>query len=492
MDQITGFSPVRLPLDQLNARGKIDRGAVYLSFLAVLAIYFLIWPVWRAQFPLEIWLTEGFNTYHQDAAASGFQLYPPPDSLVGNNYPPLSFYTIGWLGKIFGDSLYVGRALSIVGLLCVAGEIFLCVRILTGSITGAAIGALWYVAIMSHNSAVYVGANDPQLAGEAIMGAALAWFLARDKGEMPATPALLLMVVGGFWKHNMIGIPLTAVAWLLIRGGRRSFRPLLIVVAAIVSGLLLCGALFGRVFFEDMLGPRAYGWGGVLMNVGHLQWSAPAFAIWASWAIGDRASKQARFTALLVSIGLAACLLQWTGEGVGGNAEFDLIVALGIATGVTFARMETARLARYIRANYLRDIMMAILLLRLVATDRQESALVLLSSEFRSYFHSGQQAVSREAAVVAKIPGNVFCSNKIVCRLAGKPFVVDDYKVEEMVATRRFTSDFLTETLQHRSITTFTNDPMTRASAPKPRSQKCGAQANATLRSQAAACRLCW
>jgi hypothetical protein len=269
MDQITGFSPVRLPLDQLNARGKIDRGAVYLSFLAALAIYFLIWPVWRAQFPLEIWLTEGFNAYHQDAAASGFQLYPPPDSLVGNNYPPLSFYTIGWLGKIFGDSLYVGRALSIVGLLCVAGEIFLCVRILTGSITGAAIGALWYVAIMSHNSAVYVGANDPQLAGEAIMGAALAWFLARDKGEMPATPALLLMVVGGFWKHNMIGIPLTAVAWLLIRGGRRSFRPLLIVVAAIVSGLLLCGALFGRVFFEDMLGPRAYGWGGVLMNVGH-------------------------------------------------------------------------------------------------------------------------------------------------------------------------------------------------------------------------------
>src|SRR5258708_35553309 len=166
----------------------------------------------------------------------------------------------------------------------------------------------------------------------------------------------------------------------------------------------------------------------------------------------------------MVTIWLAACILQWTGDGVSGNAEFDLIIALGVATGVTFARMETARLARYIRANYLRDMMMVILLLRLIATDRQEPTLLLLSPEFRSYFYSGQQAVLKDAAAVAQIPGNVFCSNKIVCRLAGKPFAVDDFKVEQMVATGRFTSDFLAETLKHRSITTFKNDPMTRAS----------------------------
>jgi hypothetical protein len=77
-------------------------------------------------------------------------------------------------------------------------------------------------------------------------------------------------------------------------------------------------------------------------------------------------------------------LLQWTGDGVSGNAEFDLIIALGVGVGVTSARMETAWLARYIRANYLRDMMLVMLLVRLVATDRQESALVLLSPEFRS------------------------------------------------------------------------------------------------------------
>src|SRR5258708_497815 len=36
------------------------------DFFGCFAIYFLIWPIWRAQFPLEIWLTEGWNAYLQD------------------------------------------------------------------------------------------------------------------------------------------------------------------------------------------------------------------------------------------------------------------------------------------------------------------------------------------------------------------------------------------------------------------------------------------
>jgi hypothetical protein len=463
MDQLAGLS-IDAPALRVGAKVKVDRAAIYLVCLATLAIYFLIWPIWRAQFPLEIWLTEGWNAYLQDAAAAGLHLYPSSDSLVGNNYPPLSFYVVGWLGKILGDSLYVGRALSIVGLLCVAGEIFLCVRILTGGITGSAIGALWYVAIMSHNSAVYVGANDPQLAGEAIMGAALVWFLARDKARLSPTPALLLMVVGGFWKHNMIAIPLTAIIWLLARDRSKAIGPTLTSVAAVLAGLLLCGLLFGADFFADLLAPRAYGWGNILANIGHLQWCGLAFVIWATWALSDRRSSPARFTLLHVATGLGACVLQWSGEGVSGNAEFDLLLALGIAVGVTFSRMETAWLTRYIRANYLRDMMMVMLLVRLIATGRHESALVMLSPEFRSYFYSGQQAVLKDAAAVAQIPGNVFCSNKIICRLAGKPFAVDDFKVEQMVATERVTSDFLAETLKHRFIVAFTNDPMTRAS----------------------------
>ena len=49
------------------------------------------------------------------------------------------------------------------------------------------------------------------------MGAALVWFIVCDKAGRALEPALLLMVVAGFWKHNNIGIPLTAISWIVVR-----------------------------------------------------------------------------------------------------------------------------------------------------------------------------------------------------------------------------------------------------------------------------------
>jgi hypothetical protein len=248
---------------------------------------------------------------------------------------------------------------------------------------------------------------------------------------------------------------------MLIRDWRRAVRPLLTVVAAIAAGLLLCRASFGSAFFADMLATRAYGLSALLGQVGHLQWMAPAFALWAWWAIDDRATDPARFTALHVGISLAACLLQWTGDGVFGNAEFDLLLALGIGIGVAYQKLGKTRLALFIRTQSLRDMMVVILLLRLIAADRQESALVLLSPHFRSYFTEGQRAVRRDAAAVASIPGDVFCTVPLVCRVAGKPLAVDDFKFGELIKTGRFTSAEMDTELQRRSITRYMNDPMT-------------------------------
>ena len=285
------------------------RTIAYLCALGALATYYMVWPVWRAQYPLEIWFTESWNAYHQDVAAAGLRLYPGADQLVVNNYPPLSFYAIGWLGKLFGDNLFVGRAISIVGLLAIAVEIALAVRLLAGSLIAGSLGALWFIAIMAHNATSYVGANDPQIAALAIMGAGLVWFLARDRAGKAPEPALLLMVVAGFWKHNIIGIPLTAISWIIIaKGWRPALRPLLVSGAVAVGGLLACVTIFGAAFLDNLLTPRAYSWRHFLSQVGHLQWVALALLIWAAWAWSDRASRAARFTALQIGCGLFACV----------------------------------------------------------------------------------------------------------------------------------------------------------------------------------------
>ena len=438
------------------------RSLIYVVLLASLAAYFLAWPIWRAQFLVEIWPTEGWNAYLQDAAATGRRLYPSADDLTGNNYPPLSFYAVGYLGKIFGDNLFVGRALSIVALFCVAGEIFLAVRVLTISTLGGFIGALWYVAIMARNSTTYVGTNDPQIAGEAIMGAALVWLLSRYQEQKSPLPPLLLMVLAGFWKHNMIAIPIATIAWLLYTNARQAAFPVLFSAVAAMAAVGVCAAVFGSDFLWDMLAVRQYGWSNVLGNVGHLQWSAAAFVIWLLWAISDRHSSAARFTMLLVGTGLFACILQWFGHGVSGNAEFDLIIGLGIGIGVAFARIRTSWLANRIGVDRARDVLIAILLLRLVLVDRQETALLLLSPDFRAALHDRQTALLKEAVIVSKIDGDVACSNKVVCRVAGKRFIVDEFKMEELVATGRVTTAAVAAMLANRRITSFVNAAPTR------------------------------
>ena len=104
--------------------------------MAIVALYYLSYPVWRSQFLIEIWFTESWNAYFQDAAARWQPIYPSSSSLVANNYPPLSFYCVGWLGHLFGDNLFVGRALSLAALIAVGIEIFVCVRALVGGVFG--------------------------------------------------------------------------------------------------------------------------------------------------------------------------------------------------------------------------------------------------------------------------------------------------------------------------------------------------------------------
>jgi hypothetical protein len=438
------------------------RTLIYLTLLALTAAWFLAWPVWRAGFLVEIWPTEGWNGYFQDAAAAGRPIYPAADSLAGNNYPPLSFYAIGLIGRVLGvDNLFVGRVFSLIALASIAIEIFLAVRILAGGRAGAAVGALWYLAIMARNSTVYVGTNDPQLAGEAIMGAALVWFLSRCRVGRSPTPALLLMVLAGFWKHNMVAIPVTAIVWQFAIRSRFAVRATIISAAACVLGIACCVVLFGSEFLSNLLAVREYALSNLIGNIGHLQWPALALVIWAGWALDAEKSEAARFTALHIGLSLAACMLQWFGHGVGLNAEFDLILALGIGIGVVFTRIEIARVARRIGVRWSRDLLVAVLLIRLVVSDRQETALMILSSAFRSSVYAHQQAILEDSARVAALQGDVACEVKLVCRRAKKPFVVDEFKMEELVATGRATKAQAAEMLRARQIGTFAANPAT-------------------------------
>jgi hypothetical protein len=427
--------------------------------LAALAALFLVWPVWRAFLPMEIWGNEGWNAYHADQAMRGTGLYPQPDGLVANNYPPLSYYLIGRLGRVFGDPLYVGRAVSIFSTLCIGAAASAVVRQFGGSRAGALIAGFWFVATMARFFEFYVGMNEPQLLNLAVMSASFAWFFKRHAEGRGVEPAVLVMVLAGFIKHNFITLPLVALIWLALDNWRLALRAALVGGAAAALGLALCALVFAPYFVADMLMPRAYHLARALSTLGRLQFILPAMALWAIWAWHESRSKAARFTALLIGIALPLCLLQKSGAGVDENAQFELIFATAVGIGLAYEGLLRDPLRTGWQPQRISAIVLGILIVRLLISSRLEFAYVLFSPQYRALAAEHAAITRAEAARVAAIPGPVACQNLVVCRMAGKPFVYDHFWITQLVETGRMTWQQVEQLARRQAIVRDDTDP---------------------------------
>jgi hypothetical protein len=441
-------------------RGRGDVGTGWqIAILALLAVWFMVWPVWRAGFPIEIAQNEGWNAYHADAAMGAGPLYPPTDTLIVNNYPPLSFYVVGALAQVFGDALYVGRVLSLLAVAGIGALIAVVIRQLGGGSAGAAVGALWFVAVMARSFTRFVGMNDPQLVGHVLMMGALVWFLVREARGRSATPPLLAMAAAGFYKHNIAAVPLTALAWLAIKDWRRAVAPAAIGAAAAALGLAICVFLYGDVFLANLLTPRPYRLMRAINGLGRLQWILPALVLWGIWVAAEPVSRAARFTAMLVAVAFVAFVGQWSGEAILDNAQFDLVIATAIGLGLAFDRAGKTSFAQSHGLTAARTVIVLVVAARLLATLRIEPALVLFSPAYRAEYDVNAQVVRDDAARVAAIPGPVACDFKVVCRLAGKPFSYDDFRTEMLVATGASGGLDVEGLIRAHGLTHFSGDP---------------------------------
>ena len=427
--------------------------------LALLAALFLVWPVWRAFLPLEIWPNEGWNAYHADTVIRGGALYPPPGGLVANNYPPLSFYIVGALARLFGDPLYVGRALSILATLGIGVAASMVVRQLGGSRAASLIAGFWFVATMARFFEYYVGMNEPQLLGQAIMVWALVWLLKRHADGRAVEPAILLMVFAGFVKHNFIVVPLVALFWVARDNWRLGLRAAIVGGVAATLGLALCALLFGPHFVADMLLPRTYELARSFTNLGRLQFVLPALALWGIWAWPQRESRPAQFTALMIGASLVMYMVQKAGSGVDENAQFELVFAVAIGIGLAYDGLQSDPLRTGWSANAIRFTVLGVLIVRLLLSTRLEFAYVIASPQYRALAAEHAAVARAEAVRVAAIPGPVACSNLVICRAAGKPFVFDPFKVDMMLATGTVSAFQLYDTMRRQAIIPDNTDP---------------------------------
>jgi hypothetical protein len=446
---------------------RMDRAewGSYIGLFALLAIIFLVWPTWRSFFSIEIDDTEAWNAYHVDDVLAGRPLYPSKEQLTVNNYPPLSFYVIAFLAHWCGDPVYIGRALSVLATIGLGGIVAFCILKLGGGRAGATVGALWFIATVARCYTGYVGVNDPHLAAVCVMGIALAWFLARYAARKSSEPPILLMVIAGFYKHNIVVIPATVLVWLLLREGRRAVRPIIVGVTAVLAGLATCFFIYGDQFVTNILMPRAYSLHRVFSASGRIHWMVPPLIIWTIWAWHARERDETRFISLFIGLGLLWYLVQLSGAGLGDKAQFELVVAVAIGVGIALGQAAIISEQRGVSVKRVRFVVFAVLTARLLLSYHIEPFLVLTRADYRALYRLHADVARAEAARIASIPGPLSCSNLFVCRMAGKPFVFYYFYVRMLIETGLVSKSTIDTRLRDEGIRVVEVDGRARASS---------------------------
>jgi dolichyl-phosphate-mannose-protein mannosyltransferase len=445
-----------------NSRAQTSVGLLTAIFvLALLALTYFAWPVYRAFLPLQILYSDAWNAYHADFLSSGRPLYQL-DVFVSNNYPPLSFYLINSLSAATGvDGLYVGRIMSLAATVATSVAVWACVRLLGGSRLAATLSSIWWLASMARWYHDWIGIDDPHIVALALMTWALAYVLQHPNSDR-AQIAIVVMGVAGFYKHNLVAIPAAALFWLTLHDRWRGLRATLIGLGTVGVGLAVCGAVFGAAFFHDMLLPRVYHISRVIGYIGLTQFVAAAMIIAVVWAVFRWQTLSGRFVLFFVVVALVSYLVQSTAEGVLENAAFELTVAVAIGLGCAFDDLAAIPKVRHWGLERVQVVVVGILIARLLLSLRVTPYLFLFSPNFRASLNERVSIMTAESARIAAIPGPVSCYRALLaCRLAGKPLVFDPFIVGEYIGTGRISQREVAEKISERKIRFEAVDPRT-------------------------------
>ena len=376
--------------------------------------------------PFTLDANEGWNAYQAARALGAGPLYPPPGTLLGNNYPPLSFYLVGWAGRIVGDPIVAGRIIALLALFVTAGCAAAAVRRLAGE-RAPIVAALLILGFAVTLFRSYLGIDDPQWLAHALMTAGLTVLIPPRAGVAPSwrttAAAALLMLAGGLVKHNLVALPLAATLWLAWH-----HRPAALVWAA-TAGIGLgvaaagCAAAYGPAFFADLLdAPRHYSTTRMLAKALPVVAATLPLMVVAAGLWRHRRGDP-RLDLLLIAAALAVPfgIVQRSGDGVDRNAHFEALIALAVAAAVA---LDLGTPAARRRAALLLVLPFAVLVPLALAAGGREIAARRVDNT--AWGHLVQR--------IATIPGPVACEGLALCYRAGKPFTVDWFLYGQRVA----------------------------------------------------------
>jgi hypothetical protein len=337
-----------------------------LGLLALPAALLLLISVSRIVYPFDVGNYEALVWDSAVLSASGQNPYAhalqPPFVVAPYGY---LYYLIVGLGlKLFGLQLWLGRMLSLLGMLSCLGSVVWIVRAVTRNLIAATLAAT--VVITSWPVAVWTSLQRPDFVGLAFAYAGLA-LLYRSSPEKAANwraslGAMLLFTAGFLCKMTLVLPFLLGAARLYQTGRRREALAVLLGTLSLIGAamLLLNGTSEGGYFWQQfgLLGripeslSNAFRWLRALA-LAPASWIAVSILVAGGWRAlrsppCEKSLENHSFTRLIESpaalafvyLGVASGVAFYTSMRSGSNLNYYLetVLALGLATGMLVAR----------------------------------------------------------------------------------------------------------------------------------------------------------
>ena len=416
---------------------------------------------------------EGWNAYWADVAWHGGQLYPAVDDPISNNYPPLSFYLVGALGRVIGDNIFAGRLLALVSLAVIALNVFAWLRINRVSRAVSVFGAVLFLATFSMYAPAYIAMNDPQLLAHAFMMTSLVILWRYEFSRRALVGAAVLMVAAGTIKHLLIALPLAVTGWIAVY--RRQVLVAWLVVGAALLGVTLVALYLtqGAIFFHDMASSRLYsrllvetGLSRLWQSFGFLVvLSVGAVVAWISRVSSRERREQAAFVLLYFVLAAGIGAFAAGGKGVDRNAFFEFLIAAVLAVAVGVEHVRTRIGSPGLPSTGYQPGVAATpswfypMLGSAIAVGCCVTFLITAAGQWPARWALMQQTDAREAAAMRVISdirrlggGAAACEELSLCYWAGSAFKVDFFNYGQKLATAALPAADCAETFSAQSI----------------------------------------
>lgn len=395
--------------------------------------------------PLHVPLdpNEGWNAYHAAAAMTSGSPYPPPLSLITNNYPPLSFYVVGALASLLGDYVVAGRIVSLAAFAIVCTCIALVLQWMrAGWSAGVFAAALFGCTLLL--SSDYVGMNDPQLLGHALQLAGLLCVLHRPRTGVTVMVSACFSAAGLLVKHNLLVLPAAIAIWLSVTALLLStlddrnmrLRHTVIFVGALllllVAALITVRASLGVNLLKTMNSARTASVEQLRENV--LTWLPLAVApltglVWLSFSQGR--DETVWLVSIYAAMSVVCGVLTSAGAGVDVNAFFDADIALALGAGLLVSRLLARATAGSRTAAQAFAVLCAL-----------PFAVIGWSTPDWRNLHFWLQPMRDETALAEKDiaflrahRGPAMCEDLTFCYWSGKPPLVDIFNLDQQFET---------------------------------------------------------